>query len=46
MDLQPAISSNPFIAFTVKVDQSGTFDFTWVDDNGQTYKDSAAITVS
>lgn len=46
MGLQPAISSNPFIAFDVKVEQSGTFDFTWIDDNGQTYKDSASITVS
>ena len=46
MKLEPAISANPYIAFPVKVDQSGTFEFTWVDDNGQTYKDSAKITVS
>jgi hypothetical protein len=30
----------------VRVDQSGTFDFQWVDDNGQVYKDSAPITVA
>lgn len=46
MKLEPAISANPFISFPVKVEKSGTFDFVWIDDNGQTYKDSASITVS
>lgn len=46
MKLEPAISANPFISFPVKVTESGTFDFQWVDDNGQVYKDSASITVS
>lgn len=46
MKLEPAISSNPYISFPVRVDASGTFDFQWVDDNGQVYKDSAPITVS
>jgi len=27
MKLEPAISANPFISFPVRVDQSGTFDF-------------------
>lgn len=46
MDLNPAISTNPFIAFPVKVDQSGTFEFTWLDDKGNTYKNQAQIAVS
>jgi len=46
MDLNPAISANPFISFPVRVDQSGTFEFTWIDDNGKTYKNTAQITVS
>lgn len=46
MKMEPAISSNPYVSFPVKVDQSGTFDFVWVDDNGQTYKESTKITVS
>jgi sulfur-oxidizing protein SoxZ len=45
MKLEPAISSNPYISFPVRVDASGTFDFQWVDDNGHVYKDSAPITV-
>ena len=46
MKLEPAISANPFIAFPVKVDRSGTFTFTWTDDNGKVYKDQAQITVA
>lgn len=46
MDLNPAVSANPFIEFDVKVDQSGTFNFTWVDDNGAVYKNQAQISVS
>lgn len=46
MDLNPSISANPFIEFPVKVEQSGTFEFIWVDDNGATYKNQAQITVS
>lgn len=46
MALDPAISANPFIAFSVRADQSGTFEFAWVDDNGKIYKDQAAITVT
>jgi len=46
MDLNPAISANPFIAFFVRADASGTLEFTWVDDNGAVYKDHAPITVT
>jgi len=46
MTLNPAISANPFIAFPVKVDKSGTFLFKWVDDNGSIYTDHASITVT
>jgi len=46
MELQPSISSNPFISFFVKADQSGSFEFTWVDDNGDVYKNQAQITVT
>jgi sulfur-oxidizing protein SoxZ len=46
MDLNPAISANPYIAFNVRVDKSGTFAFTWTDDNGMVYKGQAQITVS
>jgi sulfur-oxidizing protein SoxZ len=45
-DLDPAISTNPFIEFSAKVNESGTFKFIWVDDNGSTYTDEKTIEVS
>ena len=44
-DLDPAISANPYFEFTAKVSESGTFKFTWVDDNGSTYSDEQKIDV-
>ena len=34
MDLFPAISANPFLAFSVIATASGTLSLTWVDDDG------------
>jgi sulfur-oxidizing protein SoxZ len=34
-NLQPGTSSNPFIAFFMKVPGPGAFEFTWEDDTGQ-----------
>ncbi|MBA67309.1 MAG: thiosulfate oxidation carrier complex protein SoxZ [Rhizobiales bacterium] len=45
-DLDPAISANPFFEFTAKVDKSGTFKFTWVDDDGSVYETEQAIEVA
>jgi len=33
-DIDPAISANPFLEFSAKVQESGTFKFTWTDDDG------------
>ena len=33
MDLEPSISTNPFIVFQYKAKESGKFDFEWIDDN-------------
>ncbi|MEH6718722.1 MAG: thiosulfate oxidation carrier complex protein SoxZ [Aurantimonas endophytica] len=44
-DLDPAVSANPYFEFTAKVPESGTFKFTWVDDNGETYTDEQKIEV-
>jgi len=33
-DLEPAVAANPYIQFNAKVDESGTFKFTWTDDDG------------
>ncbi len=34
VDLEPAIAPNPYLKFFARVEESGTFRFTWVDDNG------------
>ena len=46
MDLEPSISTNPYIVFQYKVKESGKFDFEWLDDNGEIYSISKEMTVS
>ncbi|MDF1872402.1 thiosulfate oxidation carrier complex protein SoxZ [Vannielia sp.] len=43
--LEPAISTNPYIEFEATVPETGTFEFTWQDDDGSTYTESKDITV-
>ncbi len=45
-DIDPAISANPFFEFNAKVNEAGTFKFTWVDDDGSTYTDEKKIEVN
>ena len=44
-DFFPAISANPFIAFSTVATESGDLAFSWTDDNGQTQSETASITV-
>ena len=44
-DWHPAISANPYMAFYLKATESGTLDFTWIDDKSQVYKKSAKLNV-
>jgi sulfur-oxidizing protein SoxZ len=34
VDIEPAVAANPYMQFTAKVEESGTFRFTWTDDDG------------
>lgn len=43
---EPAISTNPFFEFESVVPESGTFVFTWYDDDGDVYTESKDIAVS
>lgn len=45
-DIDPAISANPYFEFSAKMTESGTFKFSWVDDDGATYTDEQAIEVN
>jgi sulfur-oxidizing protein SoxZ len=44
--MEPAISTNPYFEFEAVVPEAGEFKFTWYDDDGSVYEDSADITVS
>ncbi len=44
-DLEPAVSANPYLEFSAKVEDSGTFKFSWLDDDGSTYSTENEITV-
>ena len=44
--MEPSISTNPYFQFEAIVPESGTFAFTWYDDDGSVYEDSADITVT
>jgi sulfur-oxidizing protein SoxZ len=45
-DIEPAVAANPYMQFTAKVDESGTFRFTWVDDDGTVTTAEQAIAVT
>jgi sulfur-oxidizing protein SoxZ len=44
-ELFPAIAANPYLSFFTTANESGTFEFEWIGDNGFSQTASAAITV-
>jgi len=46
VDIEPAVAANPYMQFTAKVEESGTFRFTWVDDDGTVTTAEQAIAVT
>ena len=44
--LEPAVAANPYMQFFAKVDESGTFKFSWTDDDGTVTTAEQKITVS
>lgn len=44
-EMDPAVSANPYLEFNVRVDEPGTFKFTWVDDDGSIYEAENSIAV-
>jgi sulfur-oxidizing protein SoxZ len=45
-ELEPAIAANPYFEFAAKVEESGTFAFTWTEDDGTVTTAQASITVT
>lgn len=46
VDIDPAVSANPYFEFDMKVPETGTLHFKWVDDDGSVYETEEQITVS
>jgi len=44
--LEPAIAANPYLAFFAKIEESGTLQFVWTDDDGSKYTAEHKITVA
>lgn len=43
--IEPAVAANPYLQFTAKVEESGTFRFSWTDDDGTVTTADEKITV-
>jgi len=45
-DMDPAVAANPYFEFKAKVEEAGTFKFTWVDDDGQVIEAEKEVALS
>ncbi len=45
-NLQPGTAENPYLSFFTRATESGTLEFTWLDDDGSVYKGSRSIAVT
>jgi sulfur-oxidizing protein SoxZ len=45
-ELQPGISANPFIAFTMKVTGPGALELAWIDDSDAVFAERQTLSVS
>jgi len=45
-DWHPAISSNPFMAFYMKAEESGDLVLSWTDDNDETITETVKVNVT
>jgi sulfur-oxidizing protein SoxZ len=45
-EMFPGTAANPFVAFTTLATETGTLEFTWTDDKGETHVEKAQITVT
>lgn len=45
-DMHPAVAANPYITFFIKAEKSGTYEFSWTDDNGEVTSVSQDMSVA
>lgn len=46
VQIEPAISTNPYFAFDAIVPEAGEFKFTWYDDDGSVYETAKSIKIA
>ncbi|MEM6985750.1 MAG: thiosulfate oxidation carrier complex protein SoxZ [Pseudomonadota bacterium] len=46
VDIEPGVSANPFLQFTVRVDSEGEFRFVWAADDGEVYETRKKIALA
>ena len=44
-ELFPAIAANPFLNFFMRATESGTLDFRWTDQDGQSFSERVTLEV-
>lgn len=46
VELESAISANPYLGFKLRIDETTQLRFEWIDTTGEVYSDEATITVT
>lgn len=44
--LEPAVSANPYIEFSMTVPEAGELHFAWTDDDGSVYETTKSIAIA
>jgi sulfur-oxidizing protein SoxZ len=44
-ELEPSISANPYVEFSMKIEEAGDLAFKWHDDDGSVYETSKSIAI-
>lgn len=46
VQLEPAVSSNPYFEFDIRIDAAGDAVFTWYDDDGSTWTETHRVEIA
>lgn len=46
VDIDPAVAANPYIQFSARIEEAGTFTLTWTDDAGDVTELTQDVAVS
>lgn len=46
VEMQPAISTNPYFEFDAKIPEAGDMVFTWYDDDGDVYTETKSVAMA